>query len=77
MEIINMQHIERSAFRKGEYTALAGTAATLTRYRIYREHGVWYASPRGTNSMARDLTRPSLMFARLRDMDIHFVEMSR
>lgn len=32
-----MIHIEKSNFRRGEYTALAGTAATLQRYRIFRD----------------------------------------
>ena len=40
-----MQHIERSAFHRGEYTALAGTAETLTRFTIQRRSCGWSAWP--------------------------------
>jgi hypothetical protein len=59
-----MQHIEKSAFRRGEYTALAGTAATLTRFKIIRRNGTWVATPAawtpGALPEMRDRTLASL-----------------
>jgi hypothetical protein len=67
-----MIHIERSAFRRGEYTALAGTAATLTRFRIQRRSYGWLASP-----VAWTPTGITLQSRTLRDLDAKLVEFSQ
>lgn len=71
-----MIHIERSAFHRGEYTALAGTAATLARYRIYKRDTVWVAIPLLPASKTRDPDKATLTCDTLREMDEVFVDMS-
>lgn len=72
-----MVHIEKSGFHRGEYIALAGTAETLTRYRIYRQHTVWHAIPLIPLTQTRDPAKDVLVFDALREMDEHFGEISR
>ena len=67
-----MQHVEKCPFRKGEYTALAGTAETLTRFTIKRRSwgwGAWPASwtPTGYHFEARTL----------RELDAKLAEFSK
>jgi len=71
-----MQHIERSAFRKGEYTALAGTAQTLTRYRIFRRDTIWVGIPLIQCTLTRDPAKPCVECDTLRDMDAVFISIS-
>jgi hypothetical protein len=68
-----MQHIERSGWRRGQYTALAGTAATLARYRITRTaRNDWRALPDTLYQGGKVLYAPTL-----RKLDAMLVGISR
>ena len=72
---MTMQHIERSAFHRGEYTALAGTAETLTRFTIKRRSFGWVAWP---TTFGTSTTNGLLIAARtLRDLDAKLAEFSK
>lgn len=71
-----MQHIVKSIFRRGEYTALAGTSQTLTHYRIYRHHKVWTAIPLIPTTTTRDPEKACLTCDTLRELDQEFQAIS-
>lgn len=71
-----MRHIEKSGFHRGEYTALAGTAETLTRYRIYKRDTVWIAVPLIQSTRTRDPDKSTLTCDTLRELDAEFVSLS-